>query len=185
MWIKALFENMVTEPINSFDFLCVGEDVENRRIYVGEFMNEWNIGVDAVEVARFRLLDYPSYKQFYERVFTSKEIEYCLSFKTPASHFAVNFAGKEAVYKAINKFYDVKLRDIEILRDKDGAPHVNLHLNHHGAKNDRQRIRLPLGVKVSLSHSSSYAIAFAVVNVPLGLIRDLESKMKLVSPDES
>jgi len=147
-------------------------------------MNEWGVGIDAVEVARFKLIDYPHHKQFYERVFTSKEIEYCLSFKTPAPHFAANFAGKEAIYKAINKFYDVKLRDIEILRDEDGAPHVNLHLNRHGAKNESPQTSLPFEVKVSLSHSSSYAVAFAVVSVPLGLIRDHDSKTELVPPDE-
>jgi len=146
-------------------------------------MGEWNIGVDVVEVARFKCLDYPSHKQFYERVFTSREIEYCLSFKTPAPHFAVNFAGKEAVYKAINKFYDVKLRDIEILRDNDGEPHVNLHLNYQDAtKNESQGMTLPFEVKVSLSHSSSYAVAFAVVSSPLRLIRDRESPTKLVFP---
>jgi len=147
-------------------------------------MSEWNIGVDVVEVARFKWLDYSGHKQFYERVFTSKEIEYCLSFKSPAPHFAVNFAGKEAVYKAINKFYDVKFRDIEILRDEDGAPHANIHLNHNGAKNEGQEMRLPFEVKVSLSHSSSYAVAFAVVSVPLGLIREHDSKTELVPPDE-
>ena len=147
-------------------------------------MNEWSVGVDVVDVARFKLLDYPDNKQFYERVFTPKEIGYCLSFRTPAPHFAVNFAGKEAVYKAINKFHNVKLRDIEILRDEDGAPHVNLHLNRHGAKNESQETRLPFKVKVSLSHSSSYAVAFAVVIIPLGLIRDHESRRELVSPDD-
>ncbi|KPV63793.1 MAG: 4'-phosphopantetheinyl transferase [Candidatus Bathyarchaeota archaeon BA2] len=134
-------------------------------------MGEWNIGVDVVEVARFKRLDYPSHKRFYERVFTSREIEYCLSFKTPSPHFAANFAGKEAVYKAVNRFCDIKLRDIEILRGKDGVPHVNLHLNHQDAtKNGSQEMNLPLEVKVSLSQSSSYAVAFAVANVPFRLI---------------
>ena len=139
-------------------------------------MSEWNIGVDVVEIARFKELDYPNYKHFYKRVFTSKEIEYCLSFKTPASHFAVNFAGKEAVYKAVNRFCDVKLRDIEILRDKDGAPRVNLHLN-------RQEVSLPFQVRVSLSHSSSYAVAFAAASGPLRLIKCRKSRTELVSPD--
>jgi len=136
-------------------------------------MGEWNIGVDVVEVDRFKWLDYPSHKRFYERVFTSREIEYCLSFKTPAQHFAVNFAGKEAVYKAVNRFCNVKLRDIEILRDKDGTPYVNLHLN-------RQETNLPFEVKVSLSHSSSHAVAFAVMNVPFRLIRDPKLRPQLV-----
>ena len=143
-------------------------------------MGEWNIGVDVVEVDRFKWLDYPSHKRFYERVFTSREIEYCLSFKTPAQHFAVNFAGKEAVYKAVNRFCNVKLRDIEILRDKDGTPYVNLHLDHPGAKNESQETRLPFRVEVSLSHSSSYAVAFAVVSGPLRLIRDPKLRPQLV-----
>jgi holo-[acyl-carrier protein] synthase len=146
-------------------------------------MAEWNIGVDIVEVARFKWLEYATHKRFYERVFTSREIEYCLSFETPAPHFAANFAGKEAVYKALNMLCDVKLRDIEILRDGDGAPHVNLHLGHSGAKNESQEMRLPFRVEVSLSHSSSYAVAFAVANGPLGLIRDCKLRTEMASPD--
>jgi holo-[acyl-carrier protein] synthase len=80
--------------------------------------SEWNIGVDMVEIARFQQLKYQSNKQFYTRVFTPNEIKYCLSFSCPEPHFATNFAGKEAVYKAVNMFCDVKLNSIEILRDE-------------------------------------------------------------------
>jgi holo-[acyl-carrier protein] synthase len=120
-------------------------------------MSEWNIGVDMVEIARFQQLNYSSNKQFYTRVFTPNEIKYCLSFSSPAPHFAANFAGKEAVYKAVNRFCDVKLHNIEILRDKNGAPKVNLRLSRKEKTN-------PLHVKVSLSHSLSHAIAFAVAH---------------------
>jgi len=125
----------------------------------GEFMSEWNIGVDMVEIARFQQLEYSSNKQFYKRVFTPNEIRYCLSFSSPAPHFAANFAGKEAVYKAVNKFCDVNLHSIEVLRDKNGSPYVNLNLIP-GENAD------PLQVKVSLSHSLSHAIAFAVAHRP-------------------
>jgi holo-[acyl-carrier protein] synthase len=121
----------------------------------GEIMNKWNIGVDLVEIARFQQLGYKSNKDFYKRVFTPKEIKYCLSFSNPAPHFAANFAGKEAVYKAVNVFCDVKVHTIEILRDKTGAPEVNLHLS---SKEQADTVH----VKVSLSHSLSHAIAFAV-----------------------
>ena len=80
-------------------------------------MSEWNIGVDIVDVARFRRLDYSSSKRFYERVFTPKEIKYCLSYEDSAPHFAATFAAKEAVYKAMNKICEVKLIEIEVLRD--------------------------------------------------------------------
>ena len=117
--------------------------------------SEWNIGVDMVEIARFQQLNYQSNKQFYTRVFTPNEIRYCRSFSSPEPHFAANFAGKEAVYKAVNMFCDVKLNSIEILRDDDGSPVVNLHLSS-------EENAEPLTVKVSLSHSLSHAIAFAV-----------------------
>jgi holo-[acyl-carrier protein] synthase len=124
----------------------------------GALKSEWNIGVDMVEIARFQQLKYQSNKQFYTRVFTPNEIRYCLSFSSPESHFAANFAGKEAVYKAVNMFCDVKLHTIEILRDKKGAPEVNLHLSN---KEQADTVH----VKVSLSHSLSHAIAFAVAYV--------------------
>jgi holo-[acyl-carrier protein] synthase len=135
--------------------------IENCKTLVpspcGELMSEWNIGVDMVEIARFQQLRYASNKQFYKRVFTPKEIKYCLSFSNPAPHFAVNFAGKEAIYKAVNMFCDAKLNTIEILRDENGAPEVNLHLSNKEEKGT-------VHVKVSLSHSLSHAIAFAVAH---------------------
>jgi holo-[acyl-carrier protein] synthase len=121
-------------------------------------MNEWNIGVDVVEIARFERLDYSKNKQFYKRVFSPREIEYCLSFNNPASHFAANFAGKEAVYKAVNSFCNVKFGGIEILRNRDGAPKVHLCLS------SEENVK-PLDMKVSLSHSLSHAVAFAVARM--------------------
>jgi holo-[acyl-carrier protein] synthase len=127
---------------------------------LGALKSEWNIGVDMVEIARFQQLKYQSNKQFYTRVFTPNEIKYCLSFSSPEPHFAANFAGKEAVYKAVNMFCDVKLNSIEILRDDDGSPVINLHLS------SKESVE-PLIVKVSLSHSLSHAIAFAVAYRPV------------------
>ena len=123
-------------------------------------LSEWNIGVDMVEIARFQQLQYSSNKQFYTRVFTPNEIRYCLSFSSPEPHFAANFAGKEAVYKAVNMFYNINLNKIEILRDEKGSPIVNLNLS------SEEKIE-PLTVKVSLSHSLSHAIAFAIAHRPV------------------
>lgn len=142
----------------------------------GEFMSEWNIGVDMVEIARFQQLRYSSNKQFYKRVFTPKEIKYCLSFSNPAPHFAVNFAGKEAIYKAVNMFCDAKLNTIEILRDENGAPEVNLHLDNKEEKGTVQ-------VKVSLSHSLSHAIALAVAHKTTKP-ENSDRKAEAVSPHE-
>jgi len=113
-----------------------------------------NIGVDIVEIDRFRRIPYPDHKRFYDRTFSPREIEYCLFFGNPAQHFAATFAGKEAVYKALNQNLDIKLHEIEIVRDESGTPQVNL------------KTSLPIEVKVSLSHSSSLAVAFAIVRFP-------------------
>ena len=138
-------------------------------------MSGWNIGVDVVEIARFERLDYSNNRHFYMRVFTPREIKYCLSFNNPAPHFAANFAGKEAVYKAVNRFCDVKLHRIEILRDTDGAPKVNLHLSH-------EEKTLPINVKVSLSHSLSHAVAFAVAQRLTKLASNHNVKAEAILP---
>jgi len=140
----------------------------------GTLICEWNIGVDIVEITRFEQLDYSSNKKFYRQIFTPREIKYCLSFNSPEPHFAANFAGKEAVYKAVNMFCDINLKSIEILRNENGSPIVNLHLT--SAENVE-----PLQVKISLSHSLSHAIAFAIVYKPLKLV-NCKGKAEARSP---
>ena len=108
-----------------------------------------SIGTDIVEIDRFRNLETES--PFYDRVFSERELAYCHGYPDPAPHLAVTFAGKEAVVKATNSNCRVSLNDIEVLRDEDGAPYVTLHqeCNHD--------------IYVSLSHSSSHAVAVALV----------------------
>jgi len=127
-------------------------------------MITWNVGVDVADITRFRRWNYPENRHFYRRIFTQDEIRHCLSSRDPAPHFAANFSAKEAVYKALNNFFDIKLNEIEIRRDKQGAPHVNLLLSHKETMRKLgSRTRQPLEIRVSLSHSASHAVAFAVV----------------------
>ena len=106
------------------------------------------IGTDIVEIDRFR--DLKAESPFYERVFSEAELAYCQSFSDPSHHLAVTFAGKEAVLKATNANCRASLDKIEILRDEYGAPYVilNLECDHD--------------IYVSLSHSSSHAVAVAL-----------------------
>jgi holo-[acyl-carrier protein] synthase len=118
----------------------------------------WEIGVDLVEVQRFSDHDYMSNKDFYKRIFTPREISYCLSFKQSAQHFAATFASKEAVYKALNRKMNITLNHIEIIRNGD-VPEVNL-LN---TENRSPRGTEPLvKISISLSHTPKYAVAFAI-----------------------
>jgi holo-[acyl-carrier protein] synthase len=110
------------------------------------------IGVDCIEIKRF--LRFEKDENFLARIFTRKEIEYCQSFKNPCQHYAVRFAGKESVIKAMAHYGIQLLPDqIEILNDNRGIPCVTIS-SEHG-----QEYR----VKISLSHSEEIAIAFALV----------------------
>ena len=106
------------------------------------------IGTDIVEIDRFRNLETES--PFYERVFSERELAYCHGYPDPAPHLAATFAGKEAVVKATNSNCRCSINNIEILRDDDGAPYVKLHQD---CAHD---------IHVSLSHSSSHAVAVAL-----------------------
>ena len=99
-------------------------------------------------------------KRFLARVFTRQEIAYCQSKKNKAQHFAVRFAAKEAVWKAISDLLrrsktHLGHRDIGLRNDVHGKPAVVFP--------DKYR-RLARRVSVSLSHTKTYAVAMAVVN---------------------
>ena len=70
------------------------------------------VGVDCIEISRFRGQN----KSLLKKIFTIKEINYCENKKNPLQHYAVKFAGKEALIKAMYPF-DVCLNvaQIEIL----------------------------------------------------------------------
>lgn len=120
---------------------------------------EIKTGIDIIEISRIKKSIEETDNKFIERVFTNKEIEYCESRKAQKyQHYAVRFAGKEAVFKAIsdkldNKF-DIEWKDIEILNDLSGRPYVNiLNYKTNNIKN----------IDISLSHCKEYAIASVVV----------------------
>lgn len=69
------------------------------------------IGIDLVQVEDFRQKIYSKNIQFYQKIFSQKEIDYCLKFSDPYPHFAGKFAIKEAVLKSIHE--KIMLIDIE------------------------------------------------------------------------
>jgi len=81
------------------------------------------IGIDIVEVNQFREKEYSKNINFYQKIFSSNEIEYCLKFNDPYPHFAGKFALKEAVIKSISG--DVNLIDIET-NHSSSKPNVEL-----------------------------------------------------------
>ncbi|TPW21214.1 MAG: holo-acyl-carrier protein synthase [Elusimicrobia bacterium] len=105
-----------------------------------------SVGLDIVEIARIKKA---GTRAFLKRVFSPSEIAYCQSKKNRWQHFAVRFAAKEAVYKALG-LSGVALRDISVSRGVEGAPGVVLR-----GKPQPQ-------IALSLSHSDHYAAAVAI-----------------------
>ncbi|MBI4056496.1 MAG: holo-ACP synthase [Elusimicrobia bacterium] len=106
------------------------------------------IGLDIVEVDRIKRLAFRN-KLFLSRVFSSPEIKYCSTKKNKWQHFAVRFAAKEAVWKALSKS-GIRLKDISVNRNSQGKPLIFLK-----GKKAAQ-------IHISLSHSQHYAAAVAV-----------------------
>lgn len=106
------------------------------------------LGVDLVEIPRIKSLARRN-KKFLPRVFSRAEIDYCRSKKDPWPHFAVRFAAKEAIYKALGRA-QIPLTAISVSRDKKGRPLVTI--KGRPAKN----------LKLSLSHGREHAVAVAI-----------------------
>jgi holo-[acyl-carrier protein] synthase len=119
------------------------------------FYNIMEIGVDCVEIERFN--DILNDIKLLHKIFTPREIEYCKQRNKFPQHFAVRFAAKEAVIKALSH-YNIRIpfNKIEIVNEKDGRPFVKILDNQHNS----------LRLKISLSHSNKIAIAFALVDKP-------------------
>ena len=116
------------------------------------------VGIDAVDVERFRrvLARRPT---LAGRVFTDAERSYAATTRDPAPRLAARFAAKEAVLKALGVGLGAAgLREIEVVRDGDGRPH--LELSGRAAALARRR-----GVArwhVSLTHTETAAVASVV-----------------------
>ena len=114
--------------------------------------------MDLEEVAGFEKA-LKSNRRFFARTFTKAEIRYAGSKAGPARHFAGTFAAKEAVIKALGQVakHKVRLSDVGITRSKTGAPAVKwIGGEPRGVQ-----------VRISISHTTSYAIAVA-----LAMVRD-------------
>ncbi len=118
-------------------------------------------GVDLVHIPRIQRAWERFGTRFLERVYTPPEVLYC---RGRAPELAARFAAKEAVSKALGvgvrvlSRNGIYFRDVEILPDANGKPHVVLH----GRAAQRAA---ELGLTewaISLSHEKELAIAFVV-----------------------
>jgi len=115
-------------------------------------LQDFFLGVDCQEIEVFAERDIKTNREFYSRLFTEKEIAYCVSKALPSQHFAVRFAAKEAVIKALVPEH-LQHKSVEILNYKSGKPYIKLM---------NSELRKKFSLTVSLSHSKSIAIAFVL-----------------------
>lgn len=108
-------------------------------------------GIDIVEVKRIKRI-MEANQAFLKRVFSEKEIIYCEAKANKYQHYAVRFAAKEAILKALgNK--GIALKNISICNLDNGKPEAALK---GSLKN------LGKNIAISLSHCQEYAIAQAI-----------------------
>ena len=104
-----------------------------------------HIGVDVIQVSRFRNRPVTTHRKFYDTIFNESEIKYCLKYSDPYPHLAGLFAAKEAIIKCID--FPIRMTEIEIGRSKEGRPTANIH--REGT----------FEIRLSISHTQSLAIA--------------------------
>lgn len=108
-------------------------------------------GIDIIEISRIKKAVDRWGDEFLSHIFNPEEIAYSSRQKNPYQHYAVRFAAKEAVFKAVG---DLKLswKDVTITHDSDGKP-VCVHRSPGFSKK----------ILISLSHCKEYAVASAIV----------------------
>lgn len=121
------------------------------------------IGTDIIEIQRIQIA-VNKHGNFLNKIFTENEIEYFKSRNMNVEVIAGNFAAKEAISKSIGTgIRNLSFLDIEVLRDDLGKPIVNLKgkilKSIENTFGDRQAYK----IHVSISHSKSNAIAYAVL----------------------
>ena len=107
------------------------------------------IGIDIINVERFRKKIFKQNIKFYQRIFLESEIKYCLKFKSPYEHFAGKFALKESVIKSIPD--KISFLDIQISNSRHG-PTVKLI----GKKSKEYSFLC------SFSHEKKFAVAVVI-----------------------
>ena len=118
------------------------------------------LGVDIVEIDRMRaaLKRRPAMR---ERLFSDTERTYCDKRNKPEIHYAMRFAAKEAVLKALGTgFRGMRFKDVEVMRDESGRPVPKLY--GRAAQVAQERGVLEMHLSLSFTHTTAVASAVAI-----------------------
>lgn len=122
------------------------------------------IGIDIARNYRIKSAVMKWQSRFLDRVYTKKEIDYCMGKGEPHNCLAARFAAKEAAIKALGFFYNkskipFSFKDIEILADNMGRP----FLEFNGKLGESVKTLPIKTTHVSLSHEQEYSVAVVIL----------------------
>lgn len=113
-------------------------------------------GIDVIEIERIGRAVERFGERFLRRVYTQAELDYC---RGRTQSLAGRFAAKEATSKALGiGIRTISWKDIEILPDRRGKPHVLLY----GRAAEAARIQGFADFDVSITHSRTDAVVVVV-----------------------
>ena len=116
-------------------------------------------GIDIVKVSRIEKIVDSKGDSFFNKIFTTGEIEYINGKKQSPQTISGLFASKEAVSKLLGRGIGlVNWRDIEIFHTEYNKPYVSLH-------GQGESLKKTMGIDeihLSISHEKDYAIAFVL-----------------------
>lgn len=120
------------------------------------------LGVDLVRISRLAAVLQRYGDRFKKRVFTAAEIAYCEAQRQPANNYALRFAAKEAMSKALGvglRQNGIRWREVEVVPTALGKP--ELRVSGRAAA-----LCAALGVTgmyVSLTDEGDYGVAVVVL----------------------
>lgn len=123
-------------------------------------MNIIATGIDLIECQRIREVWQRHGDRLTDRLLTPAELEYLRQHRDVVPRLAGRFAAKEAILKVLGTGWRGRIawRDMEILNDHQGRPHVKLQA-------ECDRIAAELGITdilISITHTENYAAATAI-----------------------
>ena len=120
------------------------------------------IGVDIIENKRIKLL--LKNKGFLLRTFSKNEIKFSKNISNKTNFFAKRFSAKEAFAKSLGTGfrYDLNMKDIEIINNKEGRPYYNKSKKINDVIYRRFKIK-NYNLFLSISDEKDYSIAFTIL----------------------
>lgn len=117
------------------------------------------IGIDIIEIERIQQSVDNFGDRFLKKIFTEKELDYCLSKANKYQHLAARFAAKEAIAKALTTGWNKEFAwtNIEIINEPSGLPKAFLLGNLAEFLSDNKHLQ------ISMSHSLHYVACVAII----------------------